>query len=321
MNRTAKAWIITAVVLISLGACLFIGAMAANGWNFKMLGTEHYVTNRYTVNESFRDIFITVDTTDITFVLTNEDQCTVECKESDKVMYSVKVENETLTVKSNDMRKWYDHVGITFDSQAMTVYLPMDEYGSLQIETDTGDITLPKELKLKKIRIDGDTCDITSLSSTLGSLKITVSTGNVTLDGLTADSIMIQTTTGKIALSSAQVQNEIELTSSTGDITLSGVQGNSFTSRSSTGSVEMKSTTLKGRIDIKTSTGDVRLVLCDADEIKVSTSTGDVNGTLLSEKIFICETSGGDIDIPKTSSGGKCEIITSTGDVNFKVKN
>ena len=52
----------------------------------------------------------------------------------------------------------------------------------------------------------------------------------------------------------------------------------------------------------------------------VNTSTGDVNGTLLSEKIFITDTSTGRVSVPKTTSGGKCEITTSTGDINIGIK-
>jgi len=320
MNRKVRAWILTAVVLIFIGACLFIGVMAANGWDFSMLSTERFITNKYTVNESFRDISINVDTTDITFVLTNEKQCTVECKESDKVRHSVFVENETLMIKTNDMRKWYDHVEISFDSPTMTVHLPKDEYGTLQIETHTGHITLPKELNLDNMKIDGNTGNVTSFSSLTGKIEISLSTGNVKLDNVTAESARIHTSTGKISLDSVQVQKEIELTTSTGKITLSNVQANSFNSQSSTGSVALENATVKEKMSIETNTGAVRLDLCDASEIKISTSTGDVSGTLITEKIFICETSTGDIDVPKTTSGGRCEITTSTGDIEIKVK-
>jgi DUF4097 and DUF4098 domain-containing protein YvlB len=58
---------------------------------------------------------------------------------------------------------------------------------------------------------------------------------------------------------------------------------------------------------------------CDATEIFVKTSTGNVAGSLLSSKVFIANTSTGSIDVPKTTSGGRCEIITSTG--NIKIYN
>ena len=82
----------------------------------------------------------------------------------------------------------------------------------------------------------------------------------------------------------------------------------------------MKNVVATGTISIKSDTGDVRFEGSDAIEISVKTDTGDVTGTLLSEKVFITETSTGSINVPKTTSGGKCEITTSTGDINIRIK-
>ena len=74
------------------------------------------------------------------------------------------------------------------------------------------------------------------------------------------------------------------------------------------------------KFSIKRSTGDVKLDRSDAAELFVETDTGDVTGTLLSDKVFVVETDTGSVDVPKTITGGKCEIITSTGDINISVK-
>ena len=58
---------------------------------------------------------------------------------------------------------------------------------------------------------------------------------------------------------------------------------------------------------------------CDASEIFVKTDTGDVRGTLLSEKVFIIKTSAGDVSVPETVTGGKCEISTDTGDIKIGI--
>ena len=49
------------------------------------------------------------------------------------------------------------------------------------------------------------------------------------------------------------------------------------------------------------------------------THTGDVSGNLLSDKVFITETDTGRIDVPKTTTGGKCEIKTDTGDIRISI--
>ena len=67
-------------------------------------------------------------------------------------------------------------------------------------------------------------------------------------------------------------------------------------------------------------TGNIEFNGCDAETIYAKTTTGDVRGTLLSEKVFITETDTGNIDVPKTIAGGKCEITTDTGDINIKIQ-
>ena len=58
---------------------------------------------------------------------------------------------------------------------------------------------------------------------------------------------------------------------------------------------------------------------CDAAEIFVETDTGDVKGSLLSEKVFIPKSDTGDIKVPKTVTGGRCEITTDTGDIKIEL--
>ena len=73
------------------------------------------------------------------------------------------------------------------------------------------------------------------------------------------------------------------------------------------------------KLNVVRSTGDVRLVGADAGEIHIETDTGKVSGSLLSEKIFIPRTDTGKIDVPKTTSGGICEITTDTGDIKITI--
>ena len=57
----------------------------------------------------------------------------------------------------------------------------------------------------------------------------------------------------------------------------------------------------------------------DADSIKVKVSTGNVTGTLTSDKIFNYSTGTGKVELPSSTSGGLCEITTSTGDIRIEI--
>lgn len=301
MSKTTKIWLITATALVTLGAILFAGVMAQYDWDFTKLSTVTYVTNTYEVSDEFDKISINVDTTEIEFVPTENETCSIVSFEAEQVKHSATVQNGTLIISTVDTRKWYDHICISLGSPKMTVYLPQNEYASLIIETDTGDINIPKDFAFDKIEIDGDTSDVSCFAPVANVLDIELSTGDIIIDSITADQIKLTTTTGEIAVNSVTAKNNIDIETDTGTITL-------------------KNVVATGTISIESDTGDVRFEGSDATEISVKTDTGDVTGTLLSEKVFITETSTGSINVPKTTSGGKCEITTSTGDINISIK-
>lgn len=89
--------------------------------------------------------------------------------------------------------------------------------------------------------------------------------------------------------------------------------------KNSTGNVSLEDILATGKISIKNSTGNVTFKDCDAGEIYVKNSTGNVKGNFLTEKQFITKVSTGDVKVPDCKTGGRCEIITSTGDVKFTI--
>jgi len=74
------------------------------------------------------------------------------------------------------------------------------------------------------------------------------------------------------------------------------------------------------KFSVERSTGDVKFDGSDAAEIFVRTDTGDVTGSLLTHKVFITKTDTGKVDVPKTVDGGRCEIITDTGDIALDIR-
>lgn len=320
MSKTTKIWLITATALVALGTILFASVMAQYDWDFTKLSTVTYVTNTYEVNDEFDKISINVDTTEIEFVLTEDDACSIVSFEAEKLKHSATVQNGTLVVGTVDTRKWYDHICISMGSPKMTVYLPQNQYASLFIETDTGDINIPKDFAFNKIKIDGDTSEVNCFASVTNVLEIELSTGDINIDSITAGQVKLTTTTGEIAVNSVTAKNNIDIETDTGKVKLTNVSCSDFVAESDTGTMTLKNVVATGSLSVESDTGDVRFDGSDATEISVKTDTGDVTGTLLSEKVFITETSTGRISVPKATSGGKCEITTSTGDIKIDIK-
>ena len=280
MKKSTKIWLITATSLVALGCIMFSVAMTKIHWDFTKLSTVKYETNTYEVTDDFNSISMLTDTADILFVQSDDKICKVVCYEMSDMKHTTTVQNNTLTINVTDEREWYDHIGITLGSPKITVYLPKTEYDSLAIKEDTGDIEVPKDFKF-------------------GTIDIATSTGDITIAGVTCE-------------------DDIVINVSTGKTNLTDIKCKSFISAGSTGDISLKNVIATEKFSIERSTGDVKFDACDATEIWVETDTGDVTGKLLSEKIFITQTSTGDVHVPKSTNGGKCEITTSTGDIHLK---
>ena len=106
----------------------------------------------------------------------------------------------------------------------------------------------------------------------------------------------------------------------TGEAELTDVSCKRVVSNGSTGSITMENVLAEEAITVQRSTGDVKFEQCDGAEFLVTTSTGNVTGTLLSEKVFITQSSTGRVEVPETVTGGKCKITTSTGDILMSIK-
>ena len=195
MSKKVKIWLITAAALIAFGLILFAGVMATYDWDFTKLSTVTYVTNTYEASGEFDKISINVDTTEIEFVPTDDGSCSIVCFEAEKVKHSATVQNSTLVIDTIDTRKWYDHICISLGTSKMTVYLPQDKYTSLLIDTDTGDVIIPNNFAFEDIEIKGDTSDVVCMASVLNVIKIESDTGNIKVDGISAEVINFSTDT------------------------------------------------------------------------------------------------------------------------------
>ena len=98
MSKVIKIWLIVASSLVVAGIIIFGAVMTIFNWDFTKLGTSDYETNRYEIEESFRDLSIDTNTADITVLPSEDGEVKVVCKEKSKLKYSVSVENDTLIV-------------------------------------------------------------------------------------------------------------------------------------------------------------------------------------------------------------------------------
>lgn len=321
MSKKTKIWIIVALCFVFVGTILFVIGMSKNNWNFRKIGAQNFEINSYELVDNFDSIIINTDTANINFQYSADDKCRVVCYENKKEKHYTTIENGILSIKLVNEKKWYDYINLISNTPKINIYLPNGEGVKLTIKLSTGDVEIATNFTFESISILGSTSDVKSLASSVKQTKIQVTTGDISLENTKAESYDLVTSTGKIKLNNVNCFGQINLKVSTGRNYLTNVSCENIVSSGSTGDIKLTNVIVSKKIYITRKTGDVELDRCDASELKITTSTGDVEGTLLSNKVFIVKTDTGEIDVPRTTTGGKCEIATDTGDIEIIVIN
>ena len=323
MRTGTKVWLITAASLILIGCILFAGVMTTLQWDFMELTTVQYETNTYEIGEVFDDIFINTDTADIAFVLSDDGICRVECHEKENAKHSVTVKDSTLTIDLVNEKSVYGfigYIGLNFGSPKITVHLPKTEYANLFIKGDTGDVEIPDDFIFQDIDISLCTGVVDLCASASGMMKIKTSTGGICAKNISVGSLNLTVSTGKVTVSDVSCKGDITVSVSTGKTYLTNAMCKSVISKGNTGDIYLKNVIATEKFSIERSTGDVNFDGSDAKEIFVRTDTGDVTGSLLTDKVFITQTDTGNVEVPKAVDGGKCAIITDTGDIKITIR-
>ena len=320
MKKATKICLIAAACLVLIGGAAFCIAMTANHWDFSLLSNDKLETTTFDITDDFRNISVKSDTEDIEFRLSDDGTCTVVCRERESETHTASVQNGTLLVERIDTENWFGHISLfSFESPTITVYLPQTDYEALFIEEDTGDITVPKSFQFGSVDIELSTGEVDFRASSPGLIRIQSSTGDIRAEGLSAGELDLTASTGHVDVLSVTCAGDVGVSVSTGKTNLTNVSCGSISSAGSTGDITLKNVTAEGLISIERSTGDVSFEQCDAGELTVETDTGEVTGTLLSDKVFITHSETGSIDVPETTTGGKCRITTETGDIEIRI--
>ena len=321
MKKGTIIALIVAFLLILTGGMILVMGLSYAGDSAQ----ESKLTQQeMTVKESFDSIHIDTADCDVNFAMfSGRDDCMVAFREMDGVNHSVVVEDGTLKIKMTDDRKWTDYVGVFHvfgqsESMEMTVYLPAAEYDSLQVKTETGDITLTQEPFFREVMLRSDTGDISCVMGVAGDLlDCMTSTGDITVQNSAPGSIKLQSNTGDLKVSVVAV-DEIHMTTNTGEVDAENVNVQMFTCQTDTGDVELEQVLAEDYLQVFTDTGRVEVDNSDAGTVNIETDTGDVSGNFLTPKWFQAYSNTGDVQVPHTRDGGECRIQTDNGDIHFE---
>ncbi len=296
MKRTA---IIVALALVGVGLLLGFGALAALNFDFTSLGTEAAVTTTYSVDEPFADISVAGEECTVRIMPSEDGLCRVVCTEYEDDPHSVTVRDNVLVIERERSSNRQVHFGIFIGKTGLTLYLPDSAYGALTVQTGSGDIALSEGLSFHTATLHTSSGSIQCGAAIAGELTAMSESGEMDLHQTAPETLNITALSGTIILHDVQAQN-VAARMSSGDMTCTNVLA-------------------AEALHLESSSGAIRLLGCDAASLWIRTDSGDVSGWLCTEKIFLADTGSGRIHLPRTASGGVCEITTGSGDVSLTI--
>ena len=339
MSKAVKNWLIAAAALILAGTVVFAIALALCGGDITKLGTVDYVETTFEPSGDFENISVNVFTTDLKLLPSEDGKCRIECYEDEKVSHTAEVKDGALVIDTKDSRRWLGFISLSFKRPTMEIYLPKNEYEFLDIDTDTGAVCLPNNFTFESININGNTGSVVCYASAKKDMDFELDTGPILLCDVSAGDIRLQTDTGSIKLNGGTVAESIEVKTGTGFVNLENISCGSIHAEADTGLVSLENTSCgdlyaetdtgyiklenvvgSGKFELLSDTGHIDLNGCDAAELYIETDTGSVSGELLTNKIFFAESDTGHVSVPKSMTGGRCEIKTDTGSIEMSVK-
>lgn len=281
-------------------ACLSIVFFAFNLSGCLISSAFHAVVNQNTVEltKEFSDILIETQTATIDFRISDNGKNKVFCTELKGQEHKVEVFNNTLTIKQNVSKKWYDKLA-THTKTYVVVYLTKLQYDSLEINGATSGVTIINGFTFTNVNIKLNKGNVTWRSEVLNNFNTQIGKGNLLIEGANLDKANVNITTGDLSINNQAFANSLYAHLDFGDVNL-------------------KNCSINGDLTAKVIKGDVISENFDAKTVFIDVTTGDISLEFLTPKIIEAHTSGF-IDIENSETGGQCKLKTNEGSIKVLI--
>lgn len=338
MNKVKKFFLISAAGMIVAGLIIAVCSMAFVKFDFTELDTMDWQTNTYEIEEAFENIEIHGIETDVKLLPATDGVCKVVCTENDTIYNEIEVTENTLSIIRVDKSKKRVFMSVEFEQPETTVYLPEQVYVKLLIENSSGDIEIPEGFTFEEANVENTSGQIAFYADVKGSLSAKSSSGGVRVGENTIGSLSAVASSGAASVKSATVKEDVSVETSSGSILieevacaklrvknssgsihLSDVKAEELEGENSSGEIRCNNVMVAGDMKLSNTSGGMEIDGCDAANLKLTSSSGSIRGTLLTEKIFVADATSGSVDVPKTTSGGMCEVTTTSGSIKMSI--
>ena len=322
MKTSVMVLLIVAVSLVAAGLILCVVGLALApgetiGEKFLSLGTSDFVSEETVISEKISGIDLQASTARVEILKATDGVTRVALYERAQEKSEVSVVDGVLTIRPKEI-EWYKKISLfSPEESTVTVYLAEPMLETMNLKTSTGAVRVAEEILAKNATVEFSTAKIEFAASVSEMLRVSGSTGDVSLRGAQYGNLEVKTSTGDISLSGGSAR-EVSLRVSTGEISVESFACGSLAVVSSTGEQEYEGVTVDGAMTLESDTGDISIEDCSVASATITTATGDVKGRFNSPMIFFATTDTGRVRVPESTEGGLCKITTDTGNIIFE---
>lgn len=189
MKKLIKSFLRIVLEFCMTGLVVGIVGLIDLKYDLTKLSELNYEDNAYygwDIDEEFDHIVIETKTADIQVGSHSLSDNTVECREEARLKHRVKVQDGTLFITVEDTRKWYDKLIEPREDARVLVWVPFSkmEYKTLEMKSETGDVTVGMGLQFDKVTVETGTGDVLVVSKVLDELKVKTTTGTINVSDI-----------------------------------------------------------------------------------------------------------------------------------------
>ena len=336
MNKVWKIILLIGLILILLGAILFIAAFAISGGDLSSLSSVITEQKTYTepagvgintlsVNFENSEIRVKFDSNAETLSL----QYQLYCDRNGNPKNEVLIDQTGSSLEVSERMIWYRNLFQlwNFSDPEVTVILPANRNYTLTLKTSNGNILLEGDgVSLCKLTLKSNNGSIRTDQISLlceEEIELCTDNGSITTGAFGAQGLVAQTNNGRITLGEGTVEELARIETDNGQIELKGkMQAGQAQIDSDNGKITVKEGITAQRITVTTNNGNITASgALDASEIILEIDNGDIRALIAGKRkdyTIEVEKDLGKSNIASQSGGSKhLRVENNIGDIEI----
>ena len=252
------------VILLFIIGAILIAVAVSGGVNLE--GITNYISDDesygseivYLSTTTIDTLNMDLDTRNIEISVTTEDHIIVSYYEHEKDTWTISELNGILNIKQTvkaTFFNWFNFKIPTYEVSTVYIEVPSDLILEYSLISSTGDIKyIEGPVKATDVFIDSATGNLNLQNLDMDSLVIRMDTGNISLDDLTIlGGLDAESDTGNIIISDVNSEDTL-LETETGKITLTNLVSSSLNADTATDNISLTDSLISGQVILSSNT-------------------------------------------------------------------